>query len=139
VQPTDGAQGLASTTAQTPATTDADGRFSLRIDPGVWDVGLVPPAEKMLPRLWRTGVLVGNGGLDVGQMDVPTGVMVRAAVIDAAGTPVLGTGVRLYTVAEQNANCRSGDATCLVPARLRAEAAVDETGWVTVILASRPD
>jgi hypothetical protein len=139
VTPTQGVQALAPTSSPSPAATDADGRFSLRVDPGTWDIGLVPPADKMLPRLWKTGIQVGNGDTDLMQIDVPTGVMVRAHVVDRDGQTVPDAGVRLYTVAEHNRDCRSDDATCLAPARLRAEASADASGWVTLILASRPD
>lgn len=126
--------------ATTPqqATADVDGRFAVRLDPGFWDVGLVPPADSMLPRLWLADVDLTSGDLNV-DVTVPKGVMVHGVVHDPLGAPLAKANVRVYTVAPSNANCSPSDKSCLAPPRLRAESSTDASGVVTLILPSQPD
>lgn len=135
--PTNPAPTAATATAATPATTGPDGRFALRLDPATWDVGLIPPAGALLPRLWlvSTSVVTNTALPDV---TVPRGVMVQGIVHDDKGAAV-DADVRLYTVAAGNsANCGSQPDGCLAPARLRAEGPTDNAGTVTMILPSQP-
>ena len=119
------------------ATAGTDGRFSLRVDEGVWDVGLVPPADALLPRLWLTQLDL-NGDLDVGTVMVPRGVMVRGVVHDPWGMPLAHANVRIYTVTSGNSACAPTDQQCLAPPRLRAEGSSGTDGIVTLILPSPP-
>ena len=119
------------------ASADSDGRFSLRLDQGVWDVGLVPPADAMLPRLWLTELDLAQD-LDVGTVVVPRGVMVHGVVYDATGAPLAHANVRIYTTSSGNAGCAPTDQQCLVPPRLRAESSSGADGTVAVILPSQP-
>jgi hypothetical protein len=137
---------LAATLAATPfsvATTPAqanagtDGRFSLRLDEGFWDVGLVPPADAMLPRLWLTQLDL-NQDLDVGTVIVPHGVMVHGVVHDPSGAPLAHANVRVYTVLSGNATCAPTDQQCLAPPRLRAETSSGTDGVISFILPSQP-
>ena len=119
------------------ATAGTDGRFSLRVDQGLWDVGLVPPADAMLPRLWLTGLNLDED-IDVGTITMPRGVMVHGVVHDPTGAPLGHANVRIYTEASGNANCAPVDQQCLAPPRLRAEAASGSDGTVSLILPSQP-
>ncbi|HEX8952082.1 MAG TPA: hypothetical protein VF945_09580, partial [Polyangia bacterium] len=125
------------TTTPQQANAGTDGRFSLRLDEGFWDVGLVPPADAMLPRMWLTQLDL-NQDLDVGTVVVPRGVMVRGVVHDPAGAPLAHANVRLYTVASGNAACAPTDQQCLAPPRLRAEGSSGADGVVALILPSQP-
>jgi hypothetical protein len=127
----------AATTTPQQANADSDGRFSLRLDAGVWDVGLVPPADAILPRLWLSDLDLTQD-LDVGTVTVPRGVMVHGVVNDPSGAPLAHANVRIYTVAGGNASCAPTDAQCLVPPRLRAESSSGSDGVVSVILPSQP-
>ena len=119
------------------ATASSDGRFSLRLDEGFWDVGLVPPADAMLPRLWLTQLDL-NQDLDIGTVIVPRGVVVHGVVHDPAGTPLAHANVRIYTVTSGNADCDPTDQQCLAPPRLRGEASSGPDGTVALILPSQP-
>jgi hypothetical protein len=127
---------VAATTPQ-QANADADGRFSLRLDAGFWDVGLIPPADSMLPRLWLTQLDL-NGDLDIGTVLVPRGVIVHGVVHDPSGAPLAHANVRLYTVTSGNTTCAPGDQQCLAPPRLRAEGSSGSDGIVSLILPSEP-
>jgi hypothetical protein len=124
-------------TSAPPAMTGQDGHFSLRLDPAVWDVGLIPPPETMLPRLWVTGTNVISN-TDLGEPTFPRGVMVHGVVRDASNRPVPVADVLIYTVASGNANCAPNDLSCLAPARLRAEGPTDAKGTVGIILPNKP-
>jgi hypothetical protein len=137
---------LAATVVATPtmsaatpnmATASSDGRFSVRLDPGVWDVGLVPPADAMLPRLWLLQLDV-TSDLDVGTVTVPPGVMVHGVVHDPTGAPLPHATVRIYTVSSGNSGCAADNEQCLAPPRLRAESTSGSDGIVAVILPSQP-
>jgi hypothetical protein len=128
---------LAVATTPQQANADADGRFSLRLDAGFWDVGLVPPADSMLPRLWLTQLDL-NTDLDVGTIVVPRGVMVHGVVHDPSGAPLAHANVRIYTVTSGNAACAPTDQQCLAPPRLRAEGSSGSDGVVAFILPSQP-
>jgi len=125
--------------ATTPAQANAgtDGRFSLRIDPGTWDIGLVPPADAMLPRLWLTQEPL-DSDLDIGTVTMPRGVMVHGVVHDPSGAPLAHANVRIYTSISGNADCPPGDQQCLAPPRLRAESSSGSDGIIAVILPSQP-
>jgi hypothetical protein len=128
--------GIAVSPRQT--TADSDGRFALRLDRGVWDIGLIPPADAMLPRLWLTNAILETADVDVGPVMVPRGVRVHGVVHDPDGQPLPKANVRLYTVNELNAGCSSGDGNCLVPPRLRAEGSSGADGVLSLILPSQP-
>ncbi|MDB4968746.1 MAG: hypothetical protein JWN44_4435 [Myxococcales bacterium] len=127
--------GIAVTPRQTVA--DGDGRFALRLDRGVWDIGLIPPADSMLPRLWLTNAVL-DADVDVGPVMLPRGVMVHGVVHDPRGVALPLANVRLYTINELNAGCSSGDSNCLVPPRLRAEGSSGADGVLSLILPSQP-
>ena len=128
---------LAVATTPQQANAGADGRFSLRLDAGFWDVGLIPPPESMLPRLWLTQLDL-NEDLDVGTVLVPRGVIVHGVVHDPSGAPLAHANVRLYTVTSGNTTCAPGDQQCLAPPRLRAEGSSGSDGIVSLILPSEP-
>ena len=125
------------TTTPQQATASSDGRFSLRLDEGFWDVGLVPPADAMLPRLWLTQVDL-NSDVDVGTVIVPRGVVVHGVVHDPSGAPLAHANVRVYTVTSGNSACAPTDQQCLAPPRLRAEGSSAADGTVALILPSQP-
>jgi hypothetical protein len=124
-------------TSAPPAMSGLDGTFSLRLDPAQWDVGLIPPADAMLPRVWLPGTNV-IANTDLGERIIPRGVMVHGVVRDAANRPVPVADVLIYTVAPGNASCATGDLSCLAPARLRAEGPTDANGAVGIILPNQP-
>jgi hypothetical protein len=147
-----GAATVAASVEQTPylvaampsqTLSDADGRFALRTDKGFWDIGLIPPSDTMLPRLWMTSIAIESDlNLSYGNAPIklPRGVMVHGIVKDPDGNPLARANVRLYTVLPDNANCPSGADrdSCLAPPRVRAEGSTGSDGTVGVILPSPP-
>jgi hypothetical protein len=128
---------FAVATTPTQANAGTDGRFSLRIDPGIWDIGLVPAADAMLPRLWLTQEPL-ESDLDIGTVTMPRGVIVHGVVHDPSGAPLAHANVRIYTSISGNADCPPADQQCLAPPRLRAESSSGTDGTVSLILPSEP-
>lgn len=133
------AQIYAAVTAPAPTNADTDGRFAVRLNPGVWDIGIIPGATSMLPRVWLDKLSVTGGDVVLANPIVlPMGVVVQGSILDALGLPVAGADVRIYTVPTTNSGCDSGDLDCLAPARLSAEGTSDGSGMVSVLLSGQP-
>jgi hypothetical protein len=127
-----------SSLAATPQTvSDVSGRFAVRVDKAEWDVDLIPPPERMLPRLWLPGTDV-QSDLNVGTVVLRSGVMVRGFVRDHNNAPLINADVRLYTVPQGNNACDHGDTSCLMSPRLRAEGSSAPDGSIGFILPSQP-
>jgi hypothetical protein len=134
-----GAQVYAALTAPTATTADDDGRFAVRLNPGAWDIGIIPAAATMLPRVWLDKLSISGGDVTLANAIVlPMGVIVHGNVIDATGMPVIGADVRIYTVPTANSSCDSDDLDCLAPARLSAEGTSSDAGLVSMLLSSQP-
>jgi hypothetical protein len=119
--------------------TGTDGRFALPVDASgtSYDVQLIAPPEKPLPRVWLSTQVTSD--VDLGDIHVPRGVVVQGVVRDSSGKALQGAGVRLYTIPPADAACGgNGNQTCLEPARLRAEGATLQDGTVSLILPSAP-
>jgi len=130
--------GYAALTAPMPAAVDSDGRFTLRLNQGTWDIVIVPPADSMLPRQWLGSMLV-MGDAELPPVWMPRGVVVHGLVLAAADeAPISGADVRLYTIVDSNAQCAAGDSSCLSPPRLRAEGSSHTDGDVPFILPNQP-
>jgi hypothetical protein len=116
------------------ASTDASGRFVLRIDPDTYDVALVPSAGQLLPRRWLPRTQV-TGDTDLGDVLLSRGTVARAVVVDPGGNPVLGASVQIYGIDRNNMNCTGPKAdSCLAPPRLEAAGTTDGTGALPMLL-----
>jgi hypothetical protein len=124
-------------TASPPTMVGNDGYFALRVDPSVWDVGIIPPPTMMLPRLWKSGTIV-VADTSLGIIPIPRGVMVQGRVRDAGNHPVANADVLIYTVPTSNAKCAGQTSGCLTPPHLHAEGPTDNSGAITVVLSSKP-
>lgn len=133
------AQIYAALTAPAATNADDDGRFAVRLNPGAWDIGIIPAATSMLPRVWLDKLSVTTGDVVLANPIVlPMGVVVQGSVIDATGVPITSADVRIYVVPTANSSCDSDDSDCLAPARLSAEGTSDNSGMVSVLLPSQP-
>ena len=133
------AQIYAALTAPAPTNADDDGRFAVRLNPGAWDIGIIPAATSMLPRVWLDKLSVNDSDVVLANPIVlPMGVVVQGSIIDSTGLPITSADVRIYTVPTANSSCDSDDLDCLAPARLSAEGTSDTSGMVSVLLPSQP-
>lgn len=134
-----GAQVYAALTAPTAISADDDGRFAVRLNPGTWDIGIIPAAATMLPRVWFDKLNVSGGDVTLANpIVIPMGVVVHGNVVDATGMPVSDADVRIYTVTTANAGCDNTDLNCLAPARLSAEGTSSDLGQVSIVLSGQP-
>jgi len=103
-------------------TTDDDGDFSLRVDPGYYDLEVTPPEGSELPR-WSSDnvpILEDVAGLEIVLPEaIPIPVVVRSE-----GLPVSGATVRMLVI-----NKDGGRAP-----RERAKAVTDELGEAVLVL-----
>jgi hypothetical protein len=124
---------LAEVVKLSTATSDADGKFVLRVDSGTYEFGLLPPALTRLPRRWIESLEVAES-LDLGDILVPPSAVVRATIVDKLGNGVLGASVQLYAISPINSACSTGELTCLAPPRLTAEGLTTLDGTVGLLL-----
>ncbi len=125
---------IATSAHTSSATSDVDGRFSLRLDVGTYDLALVPPASSQLPRQWVVGQVV-NGDVDLHRVVAAKPVLFDGVVLTISGEPVKAT-LHLYIVPAGNAGCVERGATCLAPPRLQAEGNTDKNGRAPLLLPS---
>jgi hypothetical protein len=148
VQPTLDAAALAvqassavAASKSSTATTDADGRFSLRLDMGSYELGISPPASSHLPRRWLPSRTVDND-IDLGDLVTPMAIEFDGVVVDQSSNPLRSSdgaaqssSVRLYLVPAGNANCAKDSTDCLAPPRLQAEGTTNKDGRAALLLA----
>lgn len=73
----------------------ADGAFSVRLDPGTWDVVIAPDAETGAPNAHEAGVVVGEAGL-VRDIELPLPGLLHLTVAGPDGDFLAGVGVDLW-------------------------------------------
>ena len=125
-------------------TTDPNGGFALYLDPRVgseiasYDLDLIPPSGSRLPR-WshdRITPAVAEAALGLGDLTIPKGVLASSVVRDVAGEPVPDVEVRVYVRGTDNSVCAGVAPGCVPPARLRALAKSNSSGYVVLVLPS---
>lgn len=117
--------------AQPETMTDGDGNFLLRLEPGHYDLDCAPPPTLLLPR-WSIDDRNIVHDLDLGSLELPSGVAARFTVLDPDGTPLVGARVRLYAIAP-SIDCANGATVCQV-ARLRGEGLTATDGTLSILL-----
>jgi hypothetical protein len=126
------AGGYANVTQVGSTTTAPDGRFAVRLDPGGYDVALLPIASMRLPRRWLQGVTL-QADQDLGDLRMPTAAMVNVVVEDDAGLGLNTAQVQLYLLpAGPPPGCIQG--SCLLLPRIIAEGTSDVSGRVPLLL-----
>ena len=116
--------------APASALTDGGGGFSVRVDPGSYDVECVPPADAPLPR-WSFSSKV-TGDMDLGTLVLPAATMSEAFLVDEAGAPLANLELLVYDVIA----CAAGDPGCVPAVRLRGDGVTDVAGAVKLVLPS---
>jgi hypothetical protein len=126
------AKSLADLNNVASTATTTDGRFTLPMDSGKYDVGLLPLATMKLPRRWLSGLTIDQD-LDVGDILMPMAALVRGSIVDSNGNLLDKADVQIYAVSPSTALCPNNNPSCLSPPRLAAEATTS-AGQVQVLL-----
>jgi hypothetical protein len=103
-------------------TTDERGDFSLRVDPGVYDLEMIPPEGSPHPR-WSSDNVPAEEDLTGLQIVLPEGIPIPV-VVRYGESPVSGATVRMLVVSEEGERAP----------RERSAAVTDETGEAVLVL-----
>jgi hypothetical protein len=125
------AMSLADVNNVASTATASDGRFTLPVDAGKYDVGLLPLASMKLPRRWIDSLQI-TADLDVGDVLIPPAALVGGQVLAPDGSQLQNADVQIYAIS--SATCPNRALTCLSPARLAAESSTDASGIIQVLL-----
>jgi len=125
------ASSLADLSKLTTTITDINGRFALPLDVGQYDLAFIPPASKLLPRLWiDLGTLTSDN--DIEAVVLRPGAMVRTSVVDSNGAPVVGAAIQLFIVPAPT--CGGNDPTCTRTPRVLVDTATGSDGSAQMLL-----
>ncbi len=114
------------------AQSDADGWFSLRLDPGYYDFSLMYPSAYWFPYSTYTDQVVFPSKTDNNFTFTPAKpAMVRIVVQDAQGNPLPDMEIRAYSVDEA---CNLNHVTCDYPARLLSTSTTNNQGLATLLV-----
>lgn len=128
-------------TADLPeSTTDLDGSFSLRLDPGDYDLEFLPVAGSEA-RTSLDNQRVQSSDLDLGVIRLPAATLGVLKIISPAGAPVSDTKVRIFQLPDTSPQvglaCNDG-LPCSRVAKLRAEVFTDADGSAQCLLPAGP-
>jgi hypothetical protein len=131
---TDDATPCASTAGSPPvsATTDDHGRFTLRLDPGTYQLDYDPPAGSPVPRLTASGVAIAGSDSIARTVQMRPGLLVEGDVAGPDGAPLPGAGLRLYELSCPSSNGCPGQA--LAPPVLRGQTRADAHGHFRAVI-----
>jgi hypothetical protein len=113
--------------------TGSDGAFAVRVDPGVYDVELVPPPSDALAR-WSIDNRGVDTDVDLSVVPLPRAVMTLLRVLSHDGTPLQGVEVRVFAVA-YDSSCPA-NMPCALPPRLRGDGVTAYDGTTPLLLPS---
>ncbi|HVR63100.1 MAG TPA: carboxypeptidase regulatory-like domain-containing protein, partial [Polyangia bacterium] len=117
--------------APASATSDKNGQYTLRLDPGTYRIDYDPTPDAAIPRLTEPAVTVsGDATHDV---SLPAATLVEGTLVGADGNPLPSVVVHLFRVAcGADANPCSGPDR--VPPSLRAVARSDARGAFRMVV-----
>jgi hypothetical protein len=72
-----------------------DGTFTLRVDPGTWDIVIAPAPETGAPNAHEAGVVVGDAGLTQ-EIELPLPGLLHLTIAGPDGAFLAGVGVDLW-------------------------------------------
>jgi hypothetical protein len=123
-------------TPQGTTTSNANGTFSLRLDPGTYTLDFDPPEGAPFPRLTETAVLVPRvdaGTTTTHDVKLPPGAVVEGTVRDTSGQPLPQAGLRFYAPA-----CAAPETCVGAPPVLEAQAHANGNGHFRAIIPMPP-
>ncbi len=113
--------------------TDGDGRFSMSVDRGSYDIELVPPTGQPLARWSIDNREVDGSDVDLRTVPLPRGVLTHVRVQRPDGQPAPGVEVRIWALAWAD-SCPGGEGTCPLPPRLRGLGLTGADGVAPLLL-----
>ena len=121
---------------QPQTVTDSDGRFVLRLDPGDYDLDLIPMLGTG-PRTSLDNQRIGDGDVDLGEVKLPRMALAKLWVVGPTALPAPQVKVRVLEL--PNTSPRYGlactdDLPCSQVAKVRAEAFTDSKGRLQLLL-----
>jgi hypothetical protein len=123
-----------STLPQT--TTDQDGRFALRLDPGDYDIDFVPQPGTA-PRSSLDNQRLTSYDIDLGDVRLPRLALGKLVITGPGGTPLAQAKLRIFQSPDVSPRfgfaCQPG-LPCSRVAKLRAEAFTDSKGRAQFLL-----
>ena len=128
----------ASCTSATPApastTTNANGTFTLHLDPGTYQIDYDPPTGSAAPRFTEYGFRIGGPAFVTHDMTLPLAAAVVGTVFAPDGVTRLPSAtVRLFQVRCKGADCTGPKRT---PPALRGVTVTDGNGSFRVAVAA---
>lgn len=118
------------------ATTDADGRFALRLDPGDYDLEFVPVVGTQ-PRFSVENRRILSEDVELGYVRLPRPTLGKVLVLGPDGYPVAGASVRVFQLPDPQPSCELM-LPCSTRARLRAVISTAANGRAQFLLPDVP-
>jgi hypothetical protein len=123
----------ATPAAPASTTSDAQGNFSLPLDPGTasrpvaYQLDYVPPAGSAVPRTTEVGIVVGSSAAFSHDVTLPPGGLVTGTVTDSNQNVVPSATVRLFQP-------RCSSSPCPTPPWLRGQGVTDANGNFQIVV-----
>ncbi len=111
--------------------TDADGKYTLHVDPGLYEFAVTPRVADALPRYWIPELEVTEQRV-LPEVHLPRAAHLVGRLVNQAA-PLPNVTVRFYELPD-NSLCDGTDAACVRSARLQAEGTSRSDGTLDVIL-----
>ncbi|PIE65935.1 MAG: hypothetical protein CSA24_01465 [Deltaproteobacteria bacterium] len=108
------------------------GEFQLLVDPGVYDLRVVPDAATGAPVTRIDGVEIGEGGRTL-TLDLPAPALAHLTVADPDGDYLEGATIELYLPVETDDNTTTSDAPPLL-----VKGATGDRGYVDLLIPHVP-
>jgi hypothetical protein len=117
-------------------TTDSDGRFVLRLDPGDYDLDMIPVLGTG-PRTSLDNQRIFDADIDLGEVRLPRLALAKVTVVGPTALPAPQVKVRVLELPDTSPRfglACTADLPCSRVAKVRAEAFTDSKGRVQFLL-----
>lgn len=121
---------IANLSIRPTETTEASGRFFMRLDPGFYDFEVVPPTSSYLPRRLLPDVEIQHNVSRSINITMPDARLFMGRLVNDEGAPITGFAVRVFMVSD---SCLNGD-SCETPAFFLGEGETLENGRFEILI-----